>query len=804
MSIARCSAPVQSIDIRPVADEDRPVASNRPTRIMSGKRGEIIIPPRTRFCFPARYFTHLKMRADNRIFPSRPKRFFQEWDRLFGVVYGQDIGRAEKAAEETARLYRLPSGADLKPLLFSIHTYYAWLMKMIAVELLSLQPESVTRGFTVELASLDDNDLQCRLTDLESGQPFISAGIENFLEGDFFSWYLDVWTPQVARNLREAARLLGAFEPGTPRLEPQWTQDLLRNLYEIVVPKKLRHDLGEYYTPDWLAQHLMDRAGYDGDLDKRFLDPACGSGTFLIHAIRRCMEKTQTGRTYDPAKTGTAILHNVVGFDLNPLAVLAARTNYLISIADLLPYTRPVSLPVYLCDSVVPLEEPSNGPLFPAETVVFSTHHRDYVFPLSMKTQARIDAFTSEVEKSLRADISMEGFSKGIKKALDLAESEIKQLTEVYRQIKELHDQKQDGIWAKYIKNAFAPEYIGAFDYVIGNPPWIRWKYLSSDYRAKTMALWHKYGIFSLKGQEARLGAGEKDFSMFFTYACADRYLKDGGRLVFLITETVFKARGGGEGFRSFVLPENNVPLKMIFMEDMVDLNPFLTASNKTCLFALERGSATTYPVPVIKWFRKKGVGRIKPEWSYEEVMGNTKTEKRVAVPVDSKKSQSSWQTIPINRLDQMDKMKGQNPYEIRRGADTAPYGVFRVKIDEVRPDGLVVIENLTEMGNADIRKVKAQVESQLIYPAINGPEIIRFGISGQFYIVLTQDPSTREPRPKEWMEENAPWTLAYLRPYEKILLNRGSKPIAELARRTAFYAMFGIGDYSVAPYRVT
>ena len=47
------------------------------------------------------------------------------------------------------------------------------------------------------------------------------------------------------------------------------------------------------------------------------------------------------------------ILTNVVGFDINPLAVLASRTNYLIAIREFLPFSDRVELPVYLCDSVV-------------------------------------------------------------------------------------------------------------------------------------------------------------------------------------------------------------------------------------------------------------------------------------------------------------------------------------------------------------------------------------------------------------------------------------------------------------------
>lgn len=54
------------------------------------------------------------MRAQRRKGPSRVKTFFQEWDRLFGVVYGQELEKAEPTAEETARLYQMPGGVRLK------------------------------------------------------------------------------------------------------------------------------------------------------------------------------------------------------------------------------------------------------------------------------------------------------------------------------------------------------------------------------------------------------------------------------------------------------------------------------------------------------------------------------------------------------------------------------------------------------------------------------------------------------------------------------------------------------------------
>src|SRR3972149_8609942 len=160
------------------------------------------------------------MRAQRLSAPSRVKAFFIEWDRIFGVVYGQELGKAEKAAEETAYLYQMPGGVRLKQLLFAIHTYYAFLMKIIAIELLAMHRESTIPSFSFDPCPLDDDALEERLTRLESGADFIDQGIENFLEADFFRWYLDVWNRSLANAFRTIVRALSAFEPATPVLEP--------------------------------------------------------------------------------------------------------------------------------------------------------------------------------------------------------------------------------------------------------------------------------------------------------------------------------------------------------------------------------------------------------------------------------------------------------------------------------------------------------------------------------------------------------------------------------------------------------
>ena len=739
------------------------------------------------------------MKAQRRQVPSRIKTFFQEWDRIFGVVYGQELEKAEKSAEETARLYNMPSGVRLKQLLFAIHTFYAFLMKIISIELVSLQDRSTVKSFVRGLTGMDDDELKNRLAYLESGADFHDQGIDNFLEADFFSWYLDGWYPRIADIFRGMVTALSDFEPATPILEPEWTKDLLQKLYELIVPRKLRHDLGEYYTPDWLAGYVVDKSGYKGTIGSRFLDPSCGSGTFLVHAINKAVKHSEG----DEKTIAGHILKNIVGFDLNPIAVLSARTNYLIAFSRFIPYIRPISIPVYLCDSILtPSHYIEDGELPFENTIIFTTTKGNYSFPVSMQDKGHIDKFTSMMDVALRGKVEPENFRKNVKSEFKLPEKETSLLVDVYKRIKELDDKGENGIWARYIKNAFAPVYLGKFDFVIGNPPWVRWGYLSDDYRERTLKLWKRYGLFSLKGYATRLGGGEKDFSMLFTYASADNYLKDKAMLGFIITMEVFKSKGAGEGFRRFELKDKKIPLKVLGMEDMVDLKPFQSA-NKTSLFFMRKGAKTVYPVPVIEWKRKPKIGRILPDWSLEEVKANSERKQLEAIPVNPDKLSSSWQTAKSEDLTRYSKLKGQNPYKAYQGIDTQPYGVFHLYIKEVRPDGLVVIENIHNRGKREIKLFRSAIEPDRVFPAVSGREIVKFGIKPPFYVLISQDPQKREPYTKDWMIENTPLTYAYLIQFKDILLSRKSRVIKQLMENTEFYAMYAVGDYTFAKYRV-
>ncbi len=241
---------------------------------------------------------------------------FREWDRIFGIVYGQDTARAAQSAEVLGRLYGV-ANPDLKRLFFAVHTYYALVMKLLAVEVASLQQGTYITSFVDEVEGLDDAAFDRKLTALEDGSEFRRLEITNYLEGDFFRWYLSAWDDELRTLVRMCVHTLEGFEPSSAAIEPELARDILKHLYQYLVPKELRHDLGEYYTPDWLADFLLSEAGYTGDPEVRVLDPGCGSGTFLALAIARVVAYADEHLLPEREVAGQ-VVRNIVGFDLNP------------------------------------------------------------------------------------------------------------------------------------------------------------------------------------------------------------------------------------------------------------------------------------------------------------------------------------------------------------------------------------------------------------------------------------------------------------------------------------------------------
>jgi type I restriction-modification system DNA methylase subunit len=734
------------------------------------------------------------------------RTFFNEWKRLFGIVYGEPFnGQQNKGARSLAKIYKIGEQTDFQELLFSVHTYFAFLMKLIAAEILTLKETSLSSSLASELAHVADNELKSKLDDIENGGVYTRKGITNFLEGDFFRWYLDTLdSPELKDAIREIARALSEFEPATSTIDPASTRDLLKKLYQYLVPQDVRHSLGEYYTPDWLAELLLNEVGYDGNTQRRLLDPACGSGTFLVLAIHRAKEHGRKANL-TPIEIAERIIANIWGFDLNPLAVIAARTNYLFALGDLANELSNLEIPIYLTDSVLwPEQVGGQGELnfHGGEYAKIKTSVREFHVPsiwikdkgfLMKEAAPMVERF---VKNGFEAKIALRHLKK---EGLVFPPNE--QIVEnFYEEILELEKHSKNGIWARFLKNAFGPMVAGKFDFVVGNPPWIRWGYLSSEYRRATLQMWKDYGLFSLKGHAARLGGGEKDFSMLFTYASADYYLKNKAKLGFLITQEVFKSKGAGEGFRRFRLGEKGEWIRVLKAHDLVTVQPFEGATNKTAAIILKKGEKSEYPVPYIIWTRKKGIGKIATDKLLEEVSPLLQKKKMTAQPLGSQTG--SWQTFSMGE-EKISSIEGKNFYQARQGADPQPYGVFLLEVKGKLSDGDLLIGNLSQSGKFKVPLVEEKIEPDLVYPALRGSDVHRWIVTPKIFILMAQDPLGREPYPESKVKSSWPKVFNYLTKFRDILLSRRSKSIRDLMNRTAFYAMFGIGPYTISPYKV-
>jgi len=577
-----------------------------------------------------------------------------------------------------------------------------------------------------------------------------------------------------------------------------------------LLPREIRHDLGEYYTPDWLAERLIIQTlGQTdlGDPTKRVLDPACGSGTFLVILIKY-IKQQMAQRRLGPARTLELILRNVVGFDLNPLAVIAARTNYLLALGDLLKARNgDIDIPVYQCDSVL---TPSRGSdLFTGSVYRLKTSVGEFRVPVVFAERERMDALANVLDESVESGVGTKAFLHRLQGAAKLSAKEMSEaegeLVKLFQQLKELHDQGLNGVWAGIIKNAFAPLFIEPCDYIVGNPPWVNWESLPDDYRRSTMPLWEHYGLFPRRqsGMTTILGAAKYDFASLMTYVALDKYLRRQGKLGFVLTQTLFKTAGAAQGFPRFELPDGT-PVGPYLVDDMVELKPFEGATNRTSVAIIGKGHPVRYPVPYSYWIKKTRGQGIDFDTPYQTVTSELVTFKQwYAEPVDSDDPTSAWLTEDRSVLRVLRRVCGSSGYQARKGVTCSANAVFWVEVVGARPGGALVVTNITENAKRKVDSVQAAVEEELVYPLLRGKDVNRWVASPKLSVIMTHKPGMRlKAIPEHEMQRDYPKTWSYLKRFEATLRKSG------IYRRffkasDPFYSVFNVGDYTFARAKV-
>lgn len=656
---------------------------------------------------------------------------FEEWRTLYGQVADMSVLQASEMTKDMAFVWKGKAKDAMSGRLFVIHTYNSLLIKLLAAEIVSAHGLSTVQQPAQAMAALlDDETLIERLdNDIEHGGLFSGAGIKGFVEEAIFSWYLDVArdaanASPIVLALRRVLALLSLYR--TDRLER--TRDVLRDLYQSLVPGKLRQSLGEFYTPDWLVDFTIKSTG-DGDwLSKRVLDPTCGSGAFLI-AIIRLMRKEASLQGWTPERTLDLLCASVWGFDLNPLAVQTSRVNFLMEVADLLRQVpgHTVEVPILLADAIYsPAPMPETGQDVVRYKIGSQTAKLDIHLPSVLaEDRERLDHVFEVMAACVEKNVEFTQARKQLIAAnlMDAAEAKnwSQSLKITYDQVLALHRLQWNGIWFRIVRNFFWSVTAGRFDCIVGNPPWVRWSKLPAAYRERVKATCESYGIFS---ENKRHGGNELDISAMITYTAADKWLINGGRLGFVITGTIFK-NPSSSGFRDFRITTTKntaVYLSPVSVDDFKSVRPFPDAANHSVVAVFDKSSKPgRFPVPYRVWSkaqsRRSAISPIEPLSAVLKVLTSIELE---ATPVG--KTGSPWAVLAKGRHKALKSLAGQCSWtDGRKGITTDLNGVYFVPILEEN-GSLVRVSSQPDAGKKDIGPQRtAWVEPTWLYPLIKG-----------------------------------------------------------------------------------
>ena len=313
-----------------------------------------------------------------------------------------------------------------------------------------------------------------------------------------------------------------------------------------------------------------------------------------------------------------------------------------------------------------------------------------------------------------------------------------------------------------------------------------------------------QYKIFS---DSPYHGGNELDISGMITYTVADKWLKEKGKLLFLITQTHFQS-GSSQGFRQFKI-NDTMNLKPVKVEDLKMLRPFPDAANKTALLIAEKTKeAPGYPVPYVEWYAKSGVSKVLSErYSKDEVLDRVDRVEKEAIPIGEKGA--PWAILPKGKYSDYIHLCGESGWvQGRKGITCDLNGIYFVKILQFSADGLwVQIETRPEAGKTNLGPAKRfWVEPDLLYPLLKGAGDLKpcgYTLEHELYAIVPNRGiiKTAYEEASQKVEKDNPKLYHYFKNYERLLRSRSTYKLR--MKDAPFYCVYNVGPYTFAPWKL-
>ena len=333
----------------------------------------------------------------------------------------------------------------------------------------------------------------------------------NLFDPNILDWALDSSDASLSNALLHAMYLLSRWNFKTIH------GDILSGVYDHYLDPSKRRALGEVFTRPEIARYMLERCGYDAT--KTVLDPACGTGTFLVEALNQDVRRLRSQGMLTE-QTVTRTLRRLHGLDISPFSVSLAQIQLLWHNIDLFTGKSPTEIRA-LAAQLVPAIQVQGG-------------------------HSSLDTLGVPLVRGLDTSASQTGLDF----ATVTSDMRRKRVASVSRRFKQM--------------------VLGQYDIVIGNPPYVR------PHRLTLHA-----GALAAYDEVAH---GQVDLYIHFLYRAVRGWVKDGGRVSFIVPMGVLDGAYAGPLRR--VLGE----FKLLEIVDMEALRKktFRGIKRPTIIFVLE------------------------------------------------------------------------------------------------------------------------------------------------------------------------------------------------------------------------
>lgn len=487
--------------------------------------------------------------------------FIEAYGRLYEYFQSvKDTGEIKVAFEQWKRFLSIAYGSfDASESIFIIHSYLSVFAKILAYEIITRDDH------------IDDSELK----GIIKGTIFENRNVVNFTDNDFFHW---VGSDEAFKNLKRAFRAISSKIDTYDFSKVD--EDILKGVYQELIDRDTRHSLGEYYTPDWLCEHIAENL----EIKKfsKIMDPACGSGSFLRAAISRLKKE-------HPDLTADQLAKQVCGIDIHPLSVLIAKTTTLLALGDKIHEAKqPIMLNVYLADTLLTPTGSVNLDLFGDEFKLwidekqYGINSRVFNNPGAFDQAVSLAEDLADYTKS-KSLMDQKAFAIALRKKVGAVEEDLmNSFYNIYCGLKQAKEEERDSIWKFILLNLYKPcFYYRNFDFIIGNPPWFTYSSIGNGLyqdRLKQLA-----GAYNLTANVAN--APHLEIAAIFLAHCTNYFLNDEGKLAFVLPRSFFSA-----DHHDNIRAGDALHVRIIDIWDLDGVNPLFNVP--ACVLFTERPQA--------------------------------------------------------------------------------------------------------------------------------------------------------------------------------------------------------------------